>query len=97
MSEPLFEVRVKGNLEPLLETLPQRVQFKLLAIVADLRRQGPMPQGWPTLIRLVGNQYRCHLDGRWLMGWSVKGSVIELLPPGSAVGRMATWKVEPPE
>jgi len=89
MRDESFQVQIKAQWRPLLDTLPQRIQFKLLALVEDLRRNGPEPPGWPTLTPRGRGQYRCNLEGRWLTGWMVQATVIELLPPGSGVGRTA--------
>ena len=86
-----FEVRIRRDQEDALLQLPHRVQAKFWALIEDLRSHGTAPPGW-GVIRRVGDNYHCQLEPRWITGWSVRDSVVEVQSPRRFVGRLATLK-----
>lgn len=61
-----YQVLIKKRVLKQLGKLPERVQDKFWLLAEDLKTQGPMPKGWPNLSKLVGDNYHCHLEYRWL-------------------------------
>lgn len=90
-----YEIRIRRDQEAALSKLPSRVQTKFWSLIEDLRAHGSHPRGWPAIIKLLGDDYRCQLDAHWICAWSARGSILELRAPRHYVGRLETLKDRP--
>jgi mRNA-degrading endonuclease RelE of RelBE toxin-antitoxin system len=81
----MFKVLIKKKVIKELKKMPARVQEKLVALVDDLRENGPVQPGWPNYSKLGQNKYHCHLERKWVACWYYedKSLVIEVYYAGS--------------
>ena len=84
----MYRVLIKKRVERNLGALPAHIQVKLFRLIEDLKKQGPMPKGWPNLSKLLDDNYHCHLSHKWVACWShEKGTIlIEVYYVGSREG-----------
>ena len=65
----IYEVRVTKRVLKKLSSLPEPIQLKLDALVADLESFGPAQPNWPNYSGLSKTTYHCHLGYRYVACW----------------------------
>lgn len=76
-----------------LVKLAKRVQCRFWALTRDLGYQGPCPRGWTSLASVDASSYSCHLDFRYIAGWSRwSNGNIEIDAPALSLDRLAYYK-----
>ena len=71
-----FEVKLSHGVEKRIRKCPQDVQASLVALIEDLRADGPEQPAWPNYSKLKDG-YHCHLKHKWVACWrSGKGTII---------------------
>lgn len=76
-----------------LVKLAKRVQCRFWALTRDLGFQGPRPRGWASLAEVDQDSYCCHIDFRYLAGWTrwSDGS-LEIDAPALSLDRLTYLK-----
>lgn len=56
-----WNVSLKGQAEKQALKLPSKVLDALMALMVDIRNQGPVRGNWLNYSKLTGNRHHCHL------------------------------------
>ena len=77
----LFKKKVLKN----IKKLPASTQKKLVSLIDDLKRAGPIRPNWPNFSKLGKDEYHCHLSRSWVVCWRHKKNdiIIEIYYVGS--------------
>lgn len=62
----MFSVAVKRKVLKEAEKMPASVQESLVALIEDLRDNGPVQPGWPNYSKIGKDSYHCHFARKWV-------------------------------
>jgi len=77
-----FEVKLSHGVEKRIRKCPQDVQASLVALIEDLRADGPEQPAWPNYSKLDPLRHHCHLrKGRptYVAVWEIRKDEIRMI------------------
>ena len=74
----MYKVLVHKRVAKTIETLPEPIRKKLVALVEQLQERGPIQPNWPNYGRLSVNRYHCHLSYSWVACWYHEKETLEI-------------------
>ena len=78
----MWTVNVPQRVAKQIAVLPEAVQKRLLRLVSQIERLGPVCGNWPNYSALTGNRYHCHLKKghpTYVAVWQVENKSIRLV------------------
>ena len=81
----MYTVRIIKQAQKKIEKMPVSIQKKMIYLIDDLEKKGPVRTEWPNYSRLGENEYHCHLSHKWVACWrnEKKSIIIEVYYAGS--------------
>ncbi len=61
MAKSTYEVFMRRKIERDLEKLPDNIRVKMINLIDDLSKKGPVLPNWPNYSKLSETEYHCHL------------------------------------
>jgi len=58
--------------------MPLLQQKKLLVLISDLERDGPIQPKWPNFSMIGDSRYHCHLSHKWVACWSFEKDALKI-------------------
>ena len=74
----MYSVLVPKRVAKAIERIPEPIRKKLVALVEQLRKTGPIQPAWPNYGRLSDGRYHCHLSYRWVACWHYEKQTAEI-------------------
>lgn len=80
-----YIVKTTKNVDKNINKLPENIKKKLVALIDDLRDDGPIRKDWNNFSMIGENKYHCHLAYHWVACWHYEKEsiIIEVYYAGS--------------
>lgn len=74
----MWKIQIKKKVQKNLVKLPENIRKQFLALVQDLKSDGPIQPSWPNYSKLNKLEYHCHLNYHYVACWTADDQTITI-------------------